>query len=80
LNAFTKGMSRDEGPIGRAKLIDGAGPLAPQATRLIEMEVSLPKKLRSDRRYLAIVRLGQAMLSLTLFMSAAPQPIPSPPR
>jgi hypothetical protein len=80
LNAFTKGLARDEAPLGRAKLTAGAGPLAPRATRLLEIQVSLPKKLKTDRRYLGILRFGQAVLSLTLFISAAPQPIPSPPR
>jgi hypothetical protein len=68
LDAFVKRLAHDEPPLGRAKVLQGAGPLAPQSSRLLELQVSLPKKLRVGRVYQGIVRLGEVTLTLTLPM------------
>jgi hypothetical protein len=77
LDSFVKRMGRAELPLGRAKLLQGSGPLAPQSARLLELRVTLPKKLHLGRTYQAIVRLGEVVFTLTLPMTAA-QPAPDP--
>jgi hypothetical protein len=66
LDAFVKRMGAEEPPVGRAKLIAGAGPLAAQDGRLLEIEISLPKKLRNDFSYAAVVRIADAGLDIAL--------------
>jgi hypothetical protein len=70
LDAFVKRMADDEPPVGRVRVHDGAGPLAAQQGRALELEVALPKKLRSGRTYRGLVRLADTVLRLTLHLGA----------
>jgi hypothetical protein len=70
LNGLVRRMGREEPPLGRARLLSGHGPLPAQDARLLEVEVELPKRLRTRRKYLAIVRLAGARLHLTLHVTA----------
>jgi hypothetical protein len=74
LDAFVARMARDEPPLARARVTLGAGPLAAQDSRVVELEVKLPKQLRRRRTYQAIVRLGDARLRLTLRLTSSPRP------
>ena len=64
-------LQGDATPLGRARLLSGHGPLAPQDARLVELEVALPKRLRTRRKYQAVVRLAGARLHLTLHVTTA---------
>jgi hypothetical protein len=66
LNAFVKRLADDEAPVGLAKVLAGAGPLAPQESRVLEVHGSLSNRLRADFTYDAIVPLAGASLRLTL--------------
>lgn len=70
LDSFTRRMQHDEPPLGRARMISGAGPLAAQDERPIELELRLPAGLRARRRYRAVVRLGGAAVRAALQVSA----------
>jgi hypothetical protein len=76
LDSFVKKMARQEPPVGRAKVLAGAGPLAPQQGRVVEMSISLPKRLRGGRRYRAVIRLVDASLRLRLYTTADVAPAP----
>jgi hypothetical protein len=69
LDAFVRGLSRQEPPTGRAKVVQGAGELAPQETRLLELSIALPKSLRNRRNYQGIVRIGTARHRMRLHVS-----------
>lgn len=69
LDAFVRGLSRQEPPTGRAKVVQGAGELMPQETRLLELDIALPKTLRNRRNYQGIVRIGTARHRMRLHVS-----------
>lgn len=80
LDAFTKRLSKAEPPVGRAKVRSGAGPLDAQQSRLVELEIRMPKKLRAGRRYRGVVRLAGALLHLLLDVPAhVPMPATTSP-
>jgi hypothetical protein len=79
LDNFAARFGANEPAPGRAKIRVGAGPLAPLETRLIEVEISLPRKLRARRRYQAVVRLADASLVITLYVDVADAPVEEPP-
>jgi hypothetical protein len=70
-DAFVARMGGDEPPVGRAKVLDGAGALAPQESRLLHVEVSVPDSLPPGREYLAALQLGDGGLDFTLKMTAS---------
>ncbi len=69
LDAFVKKLAHAEPPLGRAKIVKGAGMLAAQESRVIEAELALPKKLHNGRTYQAIVKIADAQLFMTLHVS-----------
>jgi hypothetical protein len=69
LDAFVRGLSRQEPPTGRAKVIAGSGELEPQETRLLELDIALPKNLRNKRNYQAIVRISTARHRMRLHVT-----------
>lgn len=71
LDGFVRRLGQAEPPLGRARVRAGQGLLEPQQGRVIEVEISLPKKLRARRSYLARVRLAGASLRMTLHVDAA---------
>lgn len=73
LDDFVARMAADEPPVGRAKIAVGAGPLAAQQGRMLEIEVTIPAKLPPDNDYLATLQLGDALLQLQLHCGAAPK-------
>lgn len=75
LDEFLKRMAASEPPVGRTKIRQGAGDLAPNESRVLEIEVHLPKKLHTPRNYAAFANLGDAMLSLNLHVDE-PEPPP----
>jgi hypothetical protein len=64
-------MQHDEPPLGRARITSGAGSLAAQDERAVELELRLPAQLRARRRYRAVVRLGGAAVRVTVQVAAA---------
>lgn len=75
LDEFLKRMAAAEPPVGRAKIRCGAGDLAPNESRLLEIEVCVPKKLQAPRNYAAFANLGDATLTLKLHVTE-PEPPP----
>lgn len=71
LDSFVKRIGDDEPAVGRAKVVAGAGALAAQQGRLLEIEVSLPKKLRDGRTYRGLVRLADAVLRMTIHITTS---------
>jgi hypothetical protein len=69
LDSFTRRMQHDEPPLGRARMLSGAGPLEAQDERPIELELRLPAGLRARRKYRAVVRLGGAAVRAALQVS-----------
>jgi hypothetical protein len=74
LDDFLKRMAAAEPPVGRTKIKRGAGELAPNESRLIEIEVCVPKKLHAPRNYHGFANLGDATLSLNLHVSLPIEP------
>jgi hypothetical protein len=70
-NDFVGRMGKDEPPVGRAKIVSGAGSLAPLAVRLLEIEVQVPAKLRANREYVADMRLGDGRFRMRITSVAA---------
>jgi hypothetical protein len=71
LDSFVKKLASAEPPVGRAKVVEGAGVLAPQQSRALLLEVSIPKQLHSGRKYLATLRLADAQFRMRLHVGAA---------
>jgi hypothetical protein len=74
LDAFIKRMAAAEPPVGRIRISEGAGVLAPDSSRLLEIAVSLPKKLRAPYNYAAVAYLADAALSLNLLVTQPSDP------
>jgi hypothetical protein len=73
LDQFIARMGANEPPLGRARVTAGAGPLAAQTGRLIELCVSLPKKLRTHHKYRARLAIADAALELILHVGDKPE-------
>jgi hypothetical protein len=73
LDEFLKRMAASEPPVGRAKILRGAGELAPNESRVIEVEICIPNKLHAPRNYHGFVTLGDATLAVNLHLSP-PEP------
>jgi hypothetical protein len=70
LDDFVKRLGDDEPALGRVKVVTGDGSLAAQHGRLLQLEVTMPKKLRSGRKYRGLARLGDAVLRMDLHIAA----------
>jgi hypothetical protein len=70
LDAFVKRLGEDEPAVGRAKVLEGQGPLAPQQGRLLKIEIAMPKKLRTGRKYRGLVRLADVVFVMNLYITA----------
>jgi len=77
LDQFIKRMGRGEAPVGRVHVSRGAGPLPPGQSRVLELGVSLPVRLRAPRRYRGVARLGPAALSFDLYITRSTAPNPT---
>lgn len=78
LNEFVKRLAEEEAPPSRAKVLAGAGALAPQESRVLEVQIALSNRLHADFSYDALVPLGGAFLCLALRNGAASEAA-SPP-
>jgi hypothetical protein len=71
LDEFVKRMGENELRPTRAKVTAGAGPLAPMASRLLRVELTVPASLAKGRSYFAVLRLGDGQLTFALRTLAA---------
>lgn len=71
LDEFVKRMGENELRPTRAKVTTGAGPLAPMASRLLRVELTVPASLAKGRSYFAVLRLGDGQLTFALRTLAA---------
>lgn len=74
LDDFLKRMAAAEPPVGRTKIKQGSGELAPNESRVLEIEVCMPKKLHAPCNYVAFANLGDAMLTLALHVTVPVEP------
>jgi hypothetical protein len=78
LDDFLKRMAAAEPPVGRTKIKRGSGVLAPAESRVLEIEVCMPKKLHAPCNYVAFANLGDGTLTLALHLEK-PVESPEPP-
>lgn len=73
LDEFVKRVGQDELGFARARVLQGAGSLAPQEGRALEIEFELPKKLKGRRTYGAALLLGDVRLRIALHLEDDPK-------
>jgi hypothetical protein len=72
LDNFVKRVGEHEPPVGKAKILEGDGELAPQQSRLLKLKLHFPKKLKHGARYQGSVRIADT--SLRLMVHVVPEP------
>ena len=75
LDAFVKSLGADEPALGRAKVLVGTGVLLPQQSRVLELAITVPKKLRAGRQYRGLLRIAGAQLGIMLHVSTEDETI-----
>jgi hypothetical protein len=70
LNSFVAKLSDDEPPALAARVKKGAGPLAPQQSVEVRLELTVPKTLKPGRSYRGVIALGRAKVRIQLNLAA----------